>query len=74
MLSQIAYYLIFGKPLIMYGGIITFTVFVIVFLIPVLKTQGVNFLSFKWHKKLAWLAILLSLIHGTLGMAIYFGW
>jgi len=74
MIANIAYYLIFGKPLIMYLGILT--------LISLLCTATVGYLvftgkarppiTFTTHRLLAYTTIGLALIHGMLGLLIYF--
>jgi hypothetical protein len=75
MFSTIGYYLIFGYPLIMYLGILT--------LISLLSTATVGYLvfsgkakppiiTFTTHRFLAYTTIGLALIHGILGLLIYF--
>lgn len=75
MLTNITYYLIFGKPLIMYLGILT--------LLSFLSTATVGFLVFhgkakppiislKTHLLLAATSLTLALIHGILGILAYF--
>jgi len=70
MLKNIAYFLILGKPLVLYLGIIT--------LILLLLTATMGFLvmkgkaNFKHHLLLAKITIALALIHGILGLALYF--
>ena len=75
MLLNITYYPIFGYPLIMYLGILT--------LLSFLSTATVGYLVFSGHAKppiitfnthrcLAYISIGLMLIHGTLGLLIYF--
>jgi hypothetical protein len=75
MLLNITYYLIFGYPLIMYLGILT--------LLSLLSTATVGYLvfsgkakppiiTFSMHRFLAYTTITLALIHGILGLLIYF--
>jgi hypothetical protein len=73
MISQFAYTLIFGKPVIMYGGILTYLL--------LLSTAGVSLLNvkfqihvipFKWHPRLATLTIIVATLHAILGMSLYF--
>jgi hypothetical protein len=71
MLENITYFQILGKPLIMYIGIITLVLFISVALIPILNKRGKK-IPFKWHHRLAAVAIILALIHGLLGAAVYF--
>jgi hypothetical protein len=74
MLTNITYYMIFGKPLIMYMGILTF--------LSILLTATVGYLVFhgkakppiitiKTHFLLACISIGLAIIHGTLGAFAY---
>jgi hypothetical protein len=75
MLINITYYLIFGKPLIMYLGILTLLLF--------LSTATIGFLVFhgkvkppmitlKTHLLLAAASLALALVHGILGILAYF--
>lgn len=75
MLLNITYYLILGKPLIMYFGIITLLCFFFVAAIGGLVMNGKNkppFITLKTHMLLAKIAIGLALIHGVLGILAYF--
>ena len=67
MLEQITYYSIFGKPLIMYLGILTFLSLVSTITIIVLKKKGYK-IDFKWHPRFAILTLILATIHGLLGI------
>ncbi len=66
MLTEIAYYQILGKPVIMYLGILT--------LISFLITAGLGHFGKynKLHVTFAAISIILALIHGTLGISAYF--
>ena len=72
MLTQITYFSIFGKPLIMYGGILTLLLFLIAATIPALNKKGITTIPFQWHSRVAKLAIASALIHGSLGILAYF--
>jgi hypothetical protein len=72
MLNNITYYLIFGKPLILYGGLLTFLSFLFTALIAILNQKGVHKIPFKWHMVTAKIAIGLALIHASLGILAYF--
>jgi amino acid permease len=72
MLQEFSYYLIFGRPLIMYLGIVTIVSFLITASIPLLRQRGVVKIPFVWHMRMAGIAIALGLIHGVLGIAAYF--
>lgn len=75
MLSQIALMPILGYPAIMYGGIVTFLLFLFVAVIGHRINKGKCRLPnpIKWHQTLAWIALILGLGHGLLGLAIIVG-
>ena len=72
MLREITYYMIFGKPLIMYMGIITFLSFSVTFTIGLLNYKGIKIIPFKWHPVFAVISITLALLHGIAGILAYF--
>jgi hypothetical protein len=71
MLQQVSYYLIFGRPLILYLGIITVCMLLVTASIPVLSRRGLVKIPFGWHVRLAVLTICIALVHGMLGIALY---
>ncbi|MCL5433329.1 MAG: hypothetical protein M1524_04430 [Patescibacteria group bacterium] len=73
MISQISYYPIFGKPLIMYLGIITFLSFLFTAFISISNRRGKRWIAFKWHPRMAIVSIGLAFIHGLFGLSAYFG-
>ncbi len=72
MLQNITYFLIFGKPVIMYFGIITLLSFLVTATMGVMIIKGIGKIPFKWHMIMAFVSILLAIIHGVLGILIYF--
>ena len=70
MLQNLTYFLVFGKPLIMYLGILTFLSLVTTATLGVLVLHGK--VQFKYHLAFAIATISLGVIHGTLGMLAYF--
>ncbi len=72
MLRNISYYLIFGKPLIMYLGILTFLSFLLTATIAILNKKGIHKIPFKWHPIMGIFSITLAIIHGLLGILAYF--
>jgi len=72
MLSQITYFQILGKPLIMWGGIITFLLLVATAAIQILNRKGITRIPIVWHKRMALITIASALVHGILGLANYF--
>ncbi len=72
MIAKIALFLIFGKPLVVYLGIITLLSFSFTALVGFLNFKGNHAISFPWHPRLAALSLLLALLHGFVALAIYF--
>lgn len=71
MFQEISYYLIFGIPFIVYLGILTIFMFIITALIASLKRKGKIKISILWHYRLAYISIILALIHGLLAILAY---
>jgi len=63
--------MILGKPLILWGGLITLTSLLFTALISVLNNRGNHKIPFKWHSIMARVTVALALIHGTLGLLAY---
>ena len=72
MLRNISYFLVFGKPLIMYLGMLTLLSFLFTALIALLNKKGINKIPITWHFRMAKISIALAVIHGTLGILAYF--
>ncbi|MFC1616090.1 hypothetical protein ACFL21_03035 [Patescibacteria group bacterium] len=64
MISKIAYFMILGKPLIMWGGIAT--------LILLIVTVILSKKDRKMHKILATITFIIALMHGILGILLNF--
>jgi hypothetical protein len=71
MFQEISYAPIFGRPLIMYLGIITFSSFLFTASIAILNFRGIRKIPFLWHPRFAGLSICLGIIHGSLGILAY---
>ena len=71
MLQNITYYPIFNIPLIVYIGILTITFVLITASIALLKRKQKIKISIKWHYRLAYVSILLGIIHGILALMAY---
>jgi hypothetical protein len=71
MFLDITYFLIFGKPLIMYLGILTLLAILLTASIAVLNKKGIRTIPFRWHPVCAGCAIILALVHGFLGIMVY---
>lgn len=72
MIRDIAYFLVFGKPLVFYSGIITILSFSLTAFISVSNKLGWHIIPFKWHPRMAAISLLLAAIHGLLGLSLYF--
>jgi hypothetical protein len=72
MLEELTYFLILGKPLVMYLGILTLLAFLFTASIAIMNKKGIHIIPFRWHPRCAGAAILLALVHGLLGMLAYF--
>ncbi|MFH0711413.1 MAG: hypothetical protein V1944_02445 [Candidatus Aenigmatarchaeota archaeon] len=71
MLAEITYYQINGIPLIVYLGILTLISFLFTASISVLNKRRINKIPFKWHSRMAAISIILTIIHGSLGILAY---
>ena len=71
MFQDITYFLVFGKPLIMYLGILTLLAFLVTASIAVMNMKGIRTIPFRWHPRCAVVAIFLALVHGSLGILAY---
>lgn len=67
----IAYFPIFGKPLIMYLGIMTLFFLMATAAVAKLNAWGYRSIPFVWHHRLAAVSIALAVIHGILGVLVY---
>ncbi|OGM01056.1 hypothetical protein A2480_02785 [Candidatus Uhrbacteria bacterium RIFOXYC2_FULL_47_19] len=72
MLIDIAYFSIFGKPLIMYGGIVSLLFLLLTAVASKLTWKGKRLMSYQTHVRLAYLTVALVLLHGSLGLSLYF--
>jgi len=72
MFKEISYYLIFGKPLILYLGIITLVLLLSTAIVGYLFYKRKINLPFKLHIVLAVCTIVVALVHGFLGISAYF--
>ncbi|MEK6864274.1 MAG: hypothetical protein AABX27_03205 [Nanoarchaeota archaeon] len=70
MLNNISFYMIGGKPLIMYGGIIVLLLMLATATLGAMVLKGK--IQFKYHKAMAISTIIAGLLHGILGMLSFF--
>lgn len=72
MIHGIALTLFLGKPLIMYGGILTFLLLIFTATVGYLNFKGIRLVPFKWHPWLAIATITAATIHALFGLSIFF--
>jgi len=72
MLQEISYFLIFGKPLIVYLGILTLFLFLFAASIAIMNKKGIRMIPFRWHPRMAAIAICCAVIHGVFGVLAFF--
>ncbi|HLM83991.1 MAG TPA: hypothetical protein VK254_02140 [Candidatus Bathyarchaeia archaeon] len=72
MVQNIAYSLIFGKPVIMYMGILTYLSLISTATIGALNFKGITVIPFRWHPRFAAATILLATLHALMGLSTYF--
>jgi len=68
MLNNITYYPIYGKPFILYLGIITLTSFLITAMLGITIRKKLRDIRFVWHPTMAGISISLAILHGPLGI------
>ncbi len=73
MLSNIAYYMIFGRPLVLWLGLLSLLLILFAALIATLNMKfKIRVIPFKWHSRVAVIAVIVSLAHGILAIWINF--
>ena len=66
-----ALYLIFGKPLFAYFGLLTLVSLLFTAAISTLNKKGIRVIPFKWHAVMARVTIVLALIHTFLALSLF---
>lgn len=69
MFNNVSYYLIFGRPLIFYLGILTITSLFTTAMLGLLVVKGK--VKFKYHRALAITTLCIALMHGALAFLAY---
>ena len=72
MFAQIAYTQILGLPVIMWGGLLTFTSLCTTATLGYLVFKGKLPRGFKWHVRMAVTTLCLGFLHGLLGILVRF--
>jgi cytochrome b561 len=73
MIRNIAGFMIFGRPLTVYMGLLTFILLVSTATIPTLNRRGLAKIPMKYHFWLARTTIGIAFIHGLLVSSLYLG-
>lgn len=72
MINRLAYTLVLGQPVIMYGGIITLILLVTTAVVGYLNFKGIHVIPFRWHPRLAMVTIVIAIVHALFGLSSYF--
>lgn len=70
-IRSIALFSIAGKPVVVYGGILTLCSFLFTAYISVSNLKGNHRIPFALHPKMAVLSLILACIHGFFALSIY---
>jgi hypothetical protein len=73
MFSTIASYMIFGMPVIGYGGIVTFLCLLVTASISTMNKRKIRIIHMKWHHRMAYVTIAFGLVHGSLSFLALLG-
>lgn len=71
-LNEITYYPFLGKPLILWGGILTLLTLMGAGALPFLNQKKIISTPPSWHPWASRIGLLLGLVHGALGILAYF--
>ncbi len=74
MISKIALFTVWKLPLVVYGGLLIFALFVTVVILSPLFLGGRHGINRRWHMRLALVALALGAFHGLLGLSIFLNW
>jgi len=66
MVTSLGHIVIFGLPIALYLGIITFISLIVTATMGILVLNGRYNIPFKWHKRMAAVTFVFALIHITL--------
>ena len=70
-MSELAYTLFLGKPLIFWGGTLALSLLILAALVPFLNKKGIRVIPQKWHQRIAVVALLVAISHGIAGLSAY---
>ena len=72
MLNNITYFMILGKPLMMYLGILVLLCFLFTAYIGASNLKAKGKIPLKWHFIMAKISICLAIVHAILGVLAFF--
>lgn len=70
-IRQVALTQIFIFPLVVWLGVLTLGLFLIVFLVGMGLSTGKLNVPLKWHMRLAFIAVLSAVIHGAMALSLF---
>jgi hypothetical protein len=71
MIKTIALYPIFGLPLVVYGGLATFTSFAVTAYIGYTNKSGKGAIPYKWHPRMVIVSFILAVIHAAFAISLF---
>ncbi|VVB52738.1 Uncharacterised protein [uncultured archaeon] len=71
--GELAYKVVLGQPVIVWGGIATLLMVCLTFSIGYFYTRGIRWIPFKHHKHVAKIALALAFLHALLAMGANLG-
>lgn len=72
MAAKIAYFMILGKPLIAYTGVLALLGFAVTGVLGFLIYTGRANIPIRWHLRLAIASLIIAIAHGLMGILLYF--
>lgn len=72
MFNDISYFMIIGRPLVFWLGILSYLTFSFTALIAVLNRKKIRVIPFTWHKPMAIISLSIATIHGLLTFLAYY--
>jgi hypothetical protein len=70
-LAELVYFPILGVPLLVLLGFLALIFILAAAVVSILNKKGKTRISFKWHPRLAHIAIIIALIHAAMAILIY---
>lgn len=73
MLTKVAFFMILGRPVVMWMGVLTLLTFFAAAAIAILGRKGrfKTFNHYVWHIRVARLGLGLAVLHGMLAVSLY---